>query len=427
MKMNINRLISVGLLLFLLAACTQQETTVPTAAPEASAVSNKKLLEWGFDSPTPEYLRDNIRAMQGQPFDGIVFRLRKEAHSIFQTTPLTEEELKLSILSSVQWGQYNHNFLKLWSTDPSRNFSWFNNSQWNVITNNLKLYARAVKAARAKGIAFDVEPYTSFGNNPWAFITKEGQSVYPGKTLAQVEVEVRKRGAQFMNALQSEKQDITLLCAVLLGAYRTTLSYYPNNQQLGKEKSGYALLPAFVNGMLDVMGPNVRLVDGRIPYRQLDGTYYFDATSKFTSFVVPYVRGTNIYVSPENRSKYDAQVQVGHAVFPDYVFGLLVNTQLKDRMPTYYTSMTESYKAKWLEHNTYYALKTADQYVYLYNEQMSWWGAGANPKYPNLPAAIKTSVQSGRAKFLNSQPLGFSMVKPADKLWDANYQATFAK
>jgi hypothetical protein len=420
-------LIAVCSVITFLSACAQQDTSAQEAAPEASATSNKKLLEWGFDSPTPEYLRDNITAMQGQPFDGIVFRLRKEGQSIFQTTPLSEAELKLDILSGVQWGQYNHNFLKLWSTDPSRNFSWFSNSQWTTITDNLKLYVKAVKSARAKGIAFDVEPYEKFGNSPWRFMTKEGQSLYPGKTLAQVEVEVRKRGAQFMNALQGEKQDITLLCAVLLGAYRTSISYYPNNPQLGKEKSFYALLPAFVNGMLDVMGPNVKLVDGRFSYNKLDGTYYFDATSKFTNFARPYVRDASIYVAPENRSKYAAQVQLGHAVFPDYVFGLLVNTQLKDRVPSYYTNMTETYKSKWLEHNTYYALKTADQYVYVYNEQMSWWGAGANPKFPNLPSAIKTSVQRGRSKLQSGQPLGFTMVKPADKLWDANYQATFGQ
>jgi hypothetical protein len=389
--------------------------------------ASKKLLEWGFDSPTPDYLRDNIAAMQAQPFDGIVFRLRKEAHSIFQTTPLTEEELELDILSELQWGQYTHNFLKLWSTDPSRTFSWFDDEQWDIISSNLKLYAEVVEASRAKGIAFDVEPYETFGNSPWRFMTKEGQSLYPGKTLTEVEGEIRKRGAQFMNALQSEKEDITLLCAVLLGAYRTSISYYPNNPQLGKGKSFYALLPAFVNGMLDVIGPNVTLVDGRFSYNKLDGTYYFDTTSKFTEFARPYVRDADIYLSPENRSKYAAQVQLGHAVFPDYVFGLLVNTQLKDKVPSYYTSMTEDYKSKWLEHNTYYALKTTDQYVYFYNEQMSWWGAEANPKYPDLPAAIKTSVEGGRTKFLEGQPLGFTMVKPADKVWDTNYQATFSE
>jgi hypothetical protein len=407
-------------LLFSFSACAQQTT------PEQNA-AGKKLLEWGFDSPTPEYLRDNLSIMQGQPFDGIVFRLRREAYSIFQTTPLSEAELKLDILSSVQWGQYSHNFLKLGATDSSKTFDWFNDEEWNVISSNLGLYSKAVNVANAKGIAFDVEPYENFGYNPWQFVTKDGQSLYPGQTLAQVESEVRKRGAQFMNALQSEKQDITLLCAVLLGAYRTTLSYYPNNQQAGKEKSGYALLPAFVDGMLDVMGPNVTLVDGRVPYLKLDGTYYFDTTSKFTDFATPYVRGADVYVSSENRSKYAAQVQVGQAVFPDYVFGLLVNTQLADKVPTYYTSMTEDYKAKWLEHNTYYALQTADEYVYVYNEQMSWWGAGANPKYPDLPAAIQSSVQNARTKFFSNQPLGFSMVKPADKLWDANDQATFAQ
>jgi hypothetical protein len=406
--------LAIAVALFIYA----QEVAVNTS-------TDKKLIEWGFDSPTPEYLRDNISAMQGQPFDGIVFRLHKEAHSIFQTTPLTEAELHLDTLSSLEWGQYKHNFLKLWATDSSKNFDWFNDSQWETIISNLKLYAKAVNASGAKGIAFDVEPYERFGNNPWKFAGKDDQSIYPDKTLAEVEVEVRKRGAQFMNALQSEKQDITLLCATLLGSYRTQLNYYPNNQQLGEEKSGYALLPAFVDGMLDVIGPDVRLVDGRLEYLKLDGTYYFDASSKFTEFATPYMREANIYVSPENRSKYAAQVQMGHAVFPDYIFGLLVNTQLKDRMPSYYTSMAEDYKSQWLEHNTYYALQTTDQYVYFYNEQMSWWGPEANPKYPDLVPGVKEATERAREKFFNAQPLGFSMTKADELLWDKNQQGEF--
>jgi hypothetical protein len=312
-------------------------------------------------------------------------------------------------------------------TDFSGNLDWFNSTQWNTITNNLKLYAKAVKAARAKGIALDVEAYENLGNNPWQFIDKNGQPVYPGKTLSEVEAEVRKRGAQFMNTLQGEKQDITLLCAVLLGAYRTTLSYYPNNLQAGKEKSRYALLPAFVNGMLDVIGPKIKIVDGRFPYQKLDGTYYFDDTRKFTEFSRPYVQGAGSFVSPENRGKYASQVQIGQAVFPDYPSGLLVNTALKDRLPSYYATMSESYKSQWLQHNTYYTLATTDQYVYVYNEQMSWWGAGANPKNPTLPPSIRKSILDGRTKLMNSQPLGFTMVKPTNKLWDANWQASIVK
>jgi hypothetical protein len=74
-------------------------------AQEVSSRQDKKLIEWGFDMPTPEYLRDNIRKMEKQPFDGLVFRLRKQpAYSAFETKPLTEDEMKLEVLETIHSG-----------------------------------------------------------------------------------------------------------------------------------------------------------------------------------------------------------------------------------------------------------------------------------------------------------------------------------
>lgn len=392
-------------------------------AQEASVqnLSNKKLIEWGFDSPTPEHLRDNIRVMEEQPFDGVVFRLRKNpAHSVFEINALSEEEMKLEVLEGIKWEKFDSNFLKLWATDPS-GMDWFDDAHWETITANLKLYAKAVNAAKAKGIVFDVEPYERFGKNPWAFWTKDKQELYPGKTLEEVEAKVRERGAQFMNALQSEKPDITLLCALLLGTYRNQAeNYWPNKPELRI----YALLPAFVDGMLDVIGPDVTLVDGRITYQNLSGTYYFDDTRKF-EFARNYVRGADSFVSPENRDKYARQVQVGQTAFADYVFGLLPENSLDGQLPSYYGTLSSEYIGQWWEHNVYQALASTDQYVYMYNEQMSWWGPEANPKYPDMVPGVREGIERAREKFFSGQPLGFSMVKTDEALWDKNQPGEF--
>jgi hypothetical protein len=388
-----------------------------------SSSDEKKLIEWGFDSPTPEYLRDHIRTMEEQPFDGVVFRLRKSpAHSAFETNPLSEEELKLGVLGSIAWEKFDSNFLKLWATDPS-GMDWFNDTHWETITANLKLYATAVNAASAKGIVFDVEPYERFGNNPWRFWSKDEQELFPGKTLPEVQSKVRERGAQFMNALQSEKPDITLLCAVLLGAYRNEAENYFINKP---ERRNYALLPAFVDGMLDVMGPEVTLVDGRITYQNLSGTYYFDDTRKF-DFARDYVRGAESFISPENRDKYAKQVQVGQTAFADYIFGLLPDNSLDGQLPSYYRTLSLEYIEQWWEHNVYQALATTDQYVYMYNEQMSWWGPEANPKYPDMVPGVKEGIERAREKFFSGQPLGFSMVKADEALWDKNQPGEFVE
>jgi hypothetical protein len=390
-------------------------------AQETSSKQHKKLIEWGFDMPTPEYLRDNIQSMEEQPFDGLVFRLRKwPAYSAFETTSLSKSEMKLDVLSSIAWGKFDSNFLHLWATNTS-GMDWFNDAHWETITSNLKLYVKAVNAAHAKGIVFDIEPYEKFGKNPWRFWTKEQQELYPGQTLREVEAKVRERGAQFMNTLQSEKPDITLLCALLLGTYRNEAEHYFINTP---ERRTYALLPAFVNGMLDVIGPEVVIVDGRMTYQNLSGSYYFDDTRKF-EFARDYVRGAREFISPENQEKYDKQVQVGQTAFADYIFGLLPANSLDGQLPNYYGTLSNKYMKQWWEHNIYQALATTDEYVYMYNEHMSWWGPEANPNYPELVLDVREGIEHAREKFFNNQPLGFSMVKPDEVLWDKNQHGEF--
>jgi hypothetical protein len=388
---------------------------------KAQDVTDKKLIEWGWDSPTPEFMRDNVTMMEQQPFDGVVFRLRKSpAYGAFEIQPLSEADMKLEILSAISWQRFDSNFLRLWST-ASAGMDWFNDEHWNTITANLKLYAKAVNAAKAKGIVFDVEPYEQLGANPWAFMDKAGTRLYPEKSLEEVQARVRQRGAQFMEALQSEKPDITLLCSLLLGAARNEAEHYYINKP---EKRTYALLPAFVDGMLDVIGPEVTMVDGRIPYKDLAGTYYFDDTRKF-AFAYDYVRGASTFVSPENREKYSQQVQVGHALYTDYTLGQSQLENLDGKLPEAYRTWQDDYFQQWWQHNVYESLASSDQYVYLFTETMSWWGPEAHPKYPTVYPGAVEGVQLARDKLLRGEPLGFSMVKPDETLWDKNQQAAF--
>jgi hypothetical protein len=382
---------------------------------------DKKLIEWGWDSPTPEFMLENVQMMEQQPFDGVVFRLRKwPPYPAFETQPLSEAEMKLDILSQIKWQRFDSNFLQLWSTNLS-NMDWFNDEHWNTITANLKLYVKAVNAANAKGIVFDVEPYEQFGANSWAFTDKAGTRLYADKTFEDVKARVRERGAQFMEALQSEKPDITILCSLLLGAARNDAENYYVNKP---ERRTYALLPAFVDGMLDAIGPEVTIVDGRIAYQNLAGTYYFDDTRKY-SFAHDYVRGARAYVSSENQTKYDQQVQVGHALYTDYTLGQSQIENLEGKLPKPYRTWSDDYFQQWWKHNVYHSLATADQYVYVFTETMSWWGPKAHPKYPNVYPGATEGIRAARDKLNLGEPLGFSMVKPDEVLWDKNQQAEF--
>ncbi|GAI48861.1 unnamed protein product, partial [marine sediment metagenome] len=71
---------SLIILLFQVNALSQQRT-------------KKKIVEYGWDVPYPDFMRDNIREMEKRPFEGIIFRTKGFDH-IFDTRPWKKEKLQ---------------------------------------------------------------------------------------------------------------------------------------------------------------------------------------------------------------------------------------------------------------------------------------------------------------------------------------------
>src|SRR4051812_1020904 len=55
-------------------ACYLTVLATALLASSASAQS-PKLIEFGWDIPSPDYMRKNIKQMEKAPFDGVVFRM----------------------------------------------------------------------------------------------------------------------------------------------------------------------------------------------------------------------------------------------------------------------------------------------------------------------------------------------------------------
>jgi len=88
---------------------------MPLFVGAASPASpGKKLIEYGWDVPTPAQMREDLAAMEKRPFDGLIFRL-SGGHNAFVTKPLepasfAEDE---RILRSLQFTRFRDNFV-LW-------------------------------------------------------------------------------------------------------------------------------------------------------------------------------------------------------------------------------------------------------------------------------------------------------------------------
>ena len=366
------------------------------AAPAA-----KKLIEYGWDVPNPEFVRDHIRDMERRPFDGLIMRNATGGGQAFEPKPWDAAAMakETQVLADIKWQKFTDNFLMLFSAST---MDWFSDADWAVITSNLGLVARAAKAGHCKGLVFDAEPY---GDNPWSYATQRHAK---DKSFAEYQAVARRRGAQFMDAMQKELPDLRLLTFYQLSLF-PGLAQERDAAKREKMLQGeaYGLLPAFLNGWLDAAGPRVVITDGNEP------SYYYTKPQQFTD-VARYIReGALSLVAPENVGKYRKHVQVSQALYIDYVFKYWDRTYIA-------SGLTPEERAKWFEHNVYNALDTADEYVWCYSERMNWW------KSDNIPFGCQRAIVSARRKIAAGEPLGFDLANTfsaADKRVRAEVRA----
>jgi len=350
----------------------------------------KKIVEYGWDVPYPDFVRDNIGQMEKRPFDGIIFRTKGFDH-VFDTRPWKKEELapQLDTLSQIKWKKFTDNFLTLYAASKWK-MDWFNDEQWNVIVENMKLFSLAVRSGNCVGVCFDPEPY---GTDPW---------VYPGsykdKSFEQVCEQARRRGRQFIIALQEHMPEIRVLSLFQLGLFGHVVDEPDikiSNQKLIKQ--WMPLLPAFCIGMLEGAAPGTILIDGN------ESAYYYENHHKFYEDYHLIRQRAQTLVPKELRKKYNNQVQAGMALYIDQTLG-------KRTVKTISQSMPREQQLKFFKHNVYYALTTSDEYVWCYSERMNWWLPPEKLKEDRiLPAGVEEALISARQKYEQGKPLGYDI------------------
>jgi hypothetical protein len=370
-----------------------------TAAASVAASMGKSLIEIGWDAPTPDIVRANIKTMEQRPFNGLMVNLNA-GKTIFNKTayPQSAYAKDRRDLTQTAFSKLNHNFITIWSAREA-GWDWFNDSDWTAAQTNARNFAKTAKAGRFKGFFFDPEPY---GTNPWSY----NAQLYPNQSFTSVQAKVRQRGAAFLSAIQTELPNVKIL--TLFGVS------YVKAQAEGSgslEKADWVLLAAFIDGMLDVINPQAQLIDGH------EGSYYLTKAQDFDAFR-EYKKAAREYVSAENRAKYDNQVKIAHAV---YVDGLL-NLAKSPRFFGYYLQ-SDLERQQMLEHNLYQGLRTSDEYVWVYNENMDWWNTRG--KGVQVPDGLERLLTRTAQKTSANQPLGFNVndfIARASVRFDARVQ-----
>lgn len=174
------------------------------------------------------------------------------------------------------------------------------------------------------------------------------------------------------------------------------------------EWDDYELFKPFFDGMVDAALDTVVFIDGN------ESSYYFLSKNAFEGGRNAIVTSYDSLV-PSVHEKFKKLVQVSSAVYVDGVLNLWNSPRF---IGYYFLNNTE--RSLMIQHNTYYSLQTADEYVWIYNENMNYF-KGVSGKPVRIPKDLPISLRRAKRKVAADTTLGFSvglMVRKAKREYD---------
>jgi hypothetical protein len=340
----------------LVVACS----ALPTVA-QAPGVLPKKLIEAGWDKPDTARLRANLKQMENTPFDGVIIGVTGtddagktvQARPAFSNVPWKREWFQSSIddLKTIRSTKLTDNFIQV-GANPG-DVDWFDDAAWQQVVDHWRIAAWIAKEGGLKGILFDPEPY----QKPFFQFNYQSQPQREKYTLAQYQEKARQRGREVMRAIVSQAPDMVLYTFFMNSVNAAAMQ--SSNPQVALATLSYNLYPAFINGWLDEAPPNMTFVDGcESAYRYNSQREYLQAANDMRNTVLG-------LVAPENRRKYLAQVQAS--------FGVYLDAYINPPTSPWYIDPEGDEVVQRLQTNTNYALRAANEYVWVYGEKYRWW------------------------------------------------------
>jgi|WetSurMetagenome_2_1015567.scaffolds.fasta_scaffold15696_2 hypothetical protein len=367
----------------------------------------KKLIDFSQHSPYIKYYKEHIRDYEKGPFDGITMKLSSETGggNIFMVDNWTKvtaagKDSERKLAETVETSSVlTDNFLVLFGASQ---MDWFSDSDWAKAEDYIRYAARIAKTAHCKGILWDAEPYRP-GKNPWKYDEQELNNQH---SFSEYYNQVRKRGAQFIKALQEEYPGLVVFSLRELSDWQKGSPFStPLLPVMDKESTFNELKNAwwglhvpFYVGILDAIEPNVTFIDGN------EEAYYYTSPLEYYEVRSTLIDDAKALIPPELWSRHTSSFRLGHAIAPEYITGNWLGMKpFSYRLTGQGVMMTPEDKAKWLEHNTYYALRTSDRYAWTWAEDIDWWTGN------NLPSGFIEALFSAKKKIYAVQPLGFEI------------------
>ncbi len=334
---------------------------VSTAMGQTAGGVRKKLIETGWDQPNTQTLRANLAQMEQRPFDGVVVgavgRVDDKRHcdlrGAFGAAKWERAWFNNCVddLRAARSSRLTDNFVIV-GANPG-NVDWFDDAGWANVVEHWRIAAWVAKQGGAKGLLFDPEAYTE----PFQQFGYAKQAGHGQHTFEEYYAKARQRGREVMAAVAAEYPGITVFC-YFMNVINAQAVNWPDPRP-ALEAAGYGLYPPFVDGWLDAVPPTVTIIDG------CENAYMYQSTAQFLEAALLIKGGCQNLVSPENRAKYRAQVQVS--------FGLYLDAYWNEKPPYLIPALPGGTRVDRLRENAITALRVADEYVWVYGEQFRWW------------------------------------------------------
>lgn len=366
---------------------------IAAAQGAGAAVDGKKTLAfgWEFRQLTLRQLIDAAGEFEKLPIDGVELHLKAKtaagepmgSKTIMDGPVWTKDDWTPTLADLKELAAkrpFRLSFIDSLRA-PLKRLDWRDDAAWTKVANNLRVAAWLAHEAGLPGLAIDPEDYSKCRQ----YFRLSSDAPY-----AELVGQVRRRGAEAFRGVFEEYPDITLLSYWLLSFQS---NYSGNVDPLAAARDRGDLWPAFVNGILDVLPPNARIVDG-------DENAYGYEGDEFVRASVFRQEQAIAFVAPENVRKYRTQVETS--------FGQYLDNYTNDETSRYYKGPTDGSRLRHLIENYAHARSAAATFVWLWGEKFTWvkWPSGIKfgryqlvdtweSRLPGLAAALASTADPG--------------------------------
>jgi hypothetical protein len=310
-----------------------------------------KLIEWGWNTPSTNYIREHIRDMEQLSFDGLVLDLEMKqdrgksgsaalfSWNVWSSGVLDPSDYSAAIkaLQDTEFRRFTDNFLRF-NVTPG-NVDWFDKDFSSVVA-NAALAAQIAKSSRLKGILLDVEHYQG---RPFDYSYQSERNVH---RFVDYQKQVEECGRSFIQAINKIFPDITILLT-----YGYHLAHLSGRSP---QAEGYGLLPSFLDGIIRAASPDSLIIDG------WEFSYGYRTEKQFETAHATIYEGittrTELEEAALQRYRCSFGLWVDHGKF----------WSDSDIGKNYFTPDAFGNSLR-------LAIKHSDRYVWIYSEKANWW------------------------------------------------------